>query len=472
MAFEGRSDGLVRRRALLKLGATAALGAATVPGLSLASTVGSQGAIEPLAGSWRTWFIPSGPAMRLPAPPDSAAELPRARAMVEARDAAATDRVAFWDAGSPAYRWNEIAIDMYFRNAFGPFPGPVERLLPRIQAYLNTAIHDATVATWDSKYAYRRPRPSELDPSIVPAVAVPRSPSYPSEHAAAAGAASEVLAHFAPKETEALQRMADEAAASRVAAGVQYPSDAAAGLDLGRRAASYAIDRAKNDNFDVSWSGQVPTGPGMWTGQNPVGAAERYWRPFIVPSADVLRPPPPPAFGSEQFAKELAEVKDFPRTPFTNGMAIWVEHSLRGRPHFNIRWNRELSQRVFEEHLEDNPWAARGYALLHAVYQDAWITTQDAKFTYWTARPTMVDPSIRTLIPVPNHPSYVSNGSALASGPSLILGYLFPRDAEKFWQTAVEFSEARLWAGIHFRSDIEASQRMGEQLAKLAIAHG
>jgi hypothetical protein len=244
----------LNRRALLRAGlaATAAVGAAAVPAVGQAWTAGSRGLIEPAAGAWKTWFLPSGSHLRLPPPPDSTGELSQVRGMVGRIDKERLDRIAYWDAGAPPYRWNEIAIDMYFRNAFGAFPGPVERLFPRIQAYLNTAIYDATVAAWDSKYAHRRPRPSELDPSIAPVVAIPRSPAYPSEHAAAAGAAAEVLAHFAPKEADGLRKLAEEAADSRVWAGVQYPSDAAAGLELGRKVAPYAIDAAKNDNFDTA----------------------------------------------------------------------------------------------------------------------------------------------------------------------------------------------------------------------------
>jgi len=35
---------------------------------------------------------------------------------------------------------------------------------------------------------------------------------------------------------------------------------------------------------------------------------------------------------------------------------------------------------------------------------------------------------------------------------------------------ANECGDARLWAGIHFPSDIEVSRRMGEQLAALTLA--
>ena len=216
-----------------------------------------------------------------------------------------------------------------------------------------------------------------------------------------------MLAYFAPKEADALRKMAEAAAGSRVAAGVQYPSDAAAGLDLGRKAAAASIEAAKNDNYDTAnWDGKMPEGPGIWKGQNPVGVTDRFWKPFVVPSADALRPPPPPAPRLARAGEGGRGGQSYPRTPTSTGLAIWVEYQLRGRPNFNIVWNRELSRRVFEEHLEDNPWAARGYALLHAAYQDAWITTQDAKFAYWTARPSMFDPTITTVVPVPNHPSY------------------------------------------------------------------
>jgi membrane-associated phospholipid phosphatase len=454
------------RRGLLRAGlaATAAVGAAALPGLSLANTAGSRGLIEPAAGAWKTWALPGGSALRLPPPPDSQGELGQVRGILGRLGGATLDRVAYWDAGSPPYRWNELANQMFFDGAFGALN------FPRIQAYLNLALYDATVAAWDSKYAHNRPRPSELDPSIVPAVAVPRSPAYPSEHAAVAGAASEVLAFFAPKEADTLRKLAQEAADSRVMAGVQYPSDAAAGLDLGRRVAPFVLEMARHDNYDTAtWDGRIPERPGLWKGQNPAGVAERFWKPLVVASADALRPPPPPAHDSPERAREVEEVRSFPRTPFTNGFSIYVAYMIRGGPNTNIRWNRELSQRVFEEHLEDNPWAARSYALLHAVYHDAWITTQDAKFAYWTARPTMFDPAIKTTIPVPNHPSYPSNASAVNTSPALVLGYLFPREAAAFKKAADEIGDSRLWAGVHFRSDVETSRRMGEQLAKVAL---
>jgi len=284
-------------------------------------------------------------------------------------------------------------------------------------------------------------------------------------------AASEVLAYFAPNEAEMLHNLAAEASDSRVSAGVQYPSDGAAGMDIGRSVAALAIEAAKSDNYDTAtWDGKIPEGPGLWKGQNPNGVADRYWKPLIVPSADALRAPPPPAFDSPQRQQEIDAVKNFPRTPTTNGLAFWTQYGGRGAPNFNIIYNREISRRVFEEHLEDSPMPARIYALLHATCQDAWITTQDTKFTYWTARPNMFDPSITTLFPNPTNPSYVSNGSALSSAPTIILSHFFQRDAAYFKKLGDDYGDARLWAGIHFPSDISTSRDMGEQLAKIALA--
>lgn len=48
----------------------------------------------------------------------------------------------------------------------------------RALALVAAAIADATIAAWDSKYAYNRQHPSSLDATVTPVVAVPRSPSY------------------------------------------------------------------------------------------------------------------------------------------------------------------------------------------------------------------------------------------------------------------------------------------------------
>ena len=129
--------------------------------------------VEPNAGNWQTWVLRSGNQMRLAAPPsDAAAELQSLKQIMGSADDAAKMQVAYWDAGPPAYRWMKIASQqMISHNLAAPF-------YTRGMALVAVAMYDATVAAWDSKYAFNRPRPSQSDPSIAPLVAVPRNPSY------------------------------------------------------------------------------------------------------------------------------------------------------------------------------------------------------------------------------------------------------------------------------------------------------
>ena len=236
--------------------------------------------IEPRAGEWRTWVLASGKELRLPPPLDTqatATELPKLQALAGRRDAAALERIRYWDFWSPAFRWNEMLIDpRVAQNLFGP-----DGL--RAFAMLNVAIHDALIAAWDSKYAHNRRRPGESDPQLATALPVPRSPSYPCEHAVAAGAGSAVLAHLFPKDAQRFAEAAEEASRSRVMAGVVYPSDARAGLDLGRAVGARVIESFKLDG--TKWAGTVPVGPCLWQGTNPIGIDEMRWKLFVLSSA-------------------------------------------------------------------------------------------------------------------------------------------------------------------------------------------
>ena len=102
---------------------------------------------------------------------------------------------------------------------------PLSAYPHRAFAYVSVAMHDATIAAWESKYFYNRRRPAEVDPTLRTRVATPNSPSYPSEHAAAAGAAAAVLSYLLPDEAAYFQALAEEAGRSRLFAGVQFPSD-------------------------------------------------------------------------------------------------------------------------------------------------------------------------------------------------------------------------------------------------------
>ena len=268
------------------------------------------GLIEPQAGTWKTWVITSGSQFRAPPPPDRIAtekELGELAQIAATRDAAALDRVAYWNTGSPSYRWSEIAVAEHLRI------GTPWQIATRDLALMHIAIYDAMVAAWDSKYAYKRPRPSAVNADLALLLPNPPSPSYPAEHAVAAGAASEVLAYIFPERAEYFRKLAEEAAHSRLIAGVNYPSDVAAGTALGRQVAALVIARGKSDGTDAKWSGSVPTGPGKWTGVNPILPMAGTWKPRVLSAPGEFRPGPPVAYDSLEKAAELAEIKGFPR---------------------------------------------------------------------------------------------------------------------------------------------------------------
>jgi membrane-associated phospholipid phosphatase len=415
--------------------------------------------IEPGAGTWRTWVISSGKDLRLAPPPDDQAtkrELEHLNTLLMQGDAPSLDRVQYWDAGSPSYRWNEIFTDIAVSHGTGTVP-------LRAAVLMNVAIHDALIAAWDSKYAHNRKRPHEADPRVTPVVAVPRSPSYPCEHSVAAGAAATVLAHLFPKQAQRLGQMAEEASRSRVTAGAVFPSGARAGLDLGRAVGARVLEYAKTD--EAKWSGTVPVGPGLWKGTEPGGINEVRWKTFALTAASEFRPGPPPAPESAERAAELAEVKNFKRTPLTNGKALYWQFNQYGTPGLLYRLGDEVGRRLAEAGLDRNPpRAARAYALVHVAHYDAYVASQDAKFHYWTARPNQFDPTLTTVVPTPNFPSYPSNAASVGMAAAHVLSHLFPREASRYTSWADEFGESRIWAGIHFRSDLQAGWELGRRV--------
>ena len=432
-----------------------------------ASAQTATGQIEPRAGKWQTWVLKSGSELRLRPPPDAqatASEIQELRALTGQRDAATLERIRYWDFSSPAYRWNEMLTDTAAPQNFGAGGG----LGIRAFAMLNVAIHDALIAAWDSKYAYNRRRPSEADRKLASAVPLPQSPSYPCEYSAAAGAGSAVLAHLFPTEAKRFADAAEEVARSRVMAGVAYPSDTRAGLDLGKAVAARVIEHLKMDG--KKWEGAVPVGPGLWVGSNPGGVDDVGWKPFVLSSANQFRPGPPPAPDSPERAAETAEVKNFKRTPVTNSKVFYWQFGQYGGPGVLHRLSDEVGRRLAELGLDRNaPRAARAYALVHVAHYDGWIASQDAKFHYWTARPNQFDPTITTVVPNPNFPTYVSNAATLGTAPTTVLSHLFPREAARYRSLAQEFGESRLWAGIHFRSDIEAGYAIGRGVGQKVI---
>ena len=414
------------------------------------------------AGAWKTWAIASGGELRLPPPPDSSAteaEAAELKALAGQR-AAAHDRIAYWDAGPPSYRWVQIGVD---RIMAGPLKG---LNAARHVALVNVAIYDATVAAWDSKYAYNRARPSVGDASLPAAIATPPSPSYPDERAATAAAASGVLSYLYPQDAAHFSDLAAEAAQSRVIAGVAYPSDAKAGLDLGAAVAEKVIARARTDGFDRPWTGTVPAGPGLWNGTNPLMPLAGTWQTWVLQPADRFRPEPPPAYDSPQKRAELAEIKTFKRSFDSNATAFYAQ-TADGI--FGL-WYADAGQWMLEDRLDaDAPRAALIYAAMSMAHHDAMVACWEAKYTYWAIRPFQLDPEVTTLFATPNHPSYPAAHGCGSASIAAVMAHYFPTRAAFITGKAEQMAWSRLAAGIHYRSDIVAGLSLGKSVAEIVV---
>jgi membrane-associated phospholipid phosphatase len=450
---------------LTGLGLIALLSIGAVGGL-FAKPKAAAFQIEPGAGSWHTWVLTSGSQLRPAKPPDrraTQAEIQELKQMANQRNQVILDRIAFWNTGAPAYRWNEFMTQEALAHNLGSPRGS------RAYAILNTAISDATVAAWDAKYTYRRLRPRNVNRSLTTVIETPLSPAYPSEHAVTAGAASEILAYLFPERAAHYRQLAIEAGEAFLYAGVQYRSDYVAGLKLGQDVAALAIERAQNDGSGAVWDGTMPTGPGYWTGSNPVLPMGGTWKTFALDSGSEFRPGPPNAYDSPEMAAELNEVKTFTRTPYTNTTALFWEHGAGGARAF-VFWNEQTGRKLFEYGLDANPpRAARAYALQSVAFYDGFVACWDAKYTYWAIRPFQLDPTLTTVFTTPNHPSYPSAHSCLSGSSAEVLAYLFPRDAAAIQTMLTEVAESRIWAGIHFRNDVNVGLQLARDVAGKVI---
>jgi membrane-associated phospholipid phosphatase len=69
----------------------------------------------------------------------------------------------------------------------------------------------------------------------------------------------------------------------------------------------------------------------------------------------------------------------------------------------------------------------------------------------------------------PRHPAYTSGHSTFSAAASKVLAYFFPEEESQLTRLANNIGTARLWAGVHWRSDHIAGQRVGRAVGELVI---
>ena len=332
-----------------------------------------------------------------------------------------------------------------------------------------------------------------------------------SAEAAAAQAAHDVLVAL-PNLLPTAGAAADALLASELA---QIPPGRLhKGVDVGKRVAKEILSWRQNDGY-AGANPQPPaflasTLPGIWvpTASGPYQFSLIYnVMPFGLLTQFQFLPTPFPQLESDEYAAAFNEVKDVGRsnsTVRTPEQGRFAQLFAGNGPAYkNVTSVFRLWSNVASDVSTANSLSlvdtARLFALMWASMHDSVLTSHSSKAVYRLWRPetaiahadldnnpkTAAEPGWAPLIPTPPYPAYSSNMTCLATGASRMLAHVLGSDAQSFtatwytatgavvfaqpytslWALAVDEANSRVWGGIHYRFDIEASQVSCTQVA-------
>jgi hypothetical protein len=403
---------------------------------------------------------------------------------------------------SEVTHWNQVAA-----TTLVAFPGPNGGAPPAFQINMGMvqgAVYDAANAIGPKQH-----RPYLLNR---------RAGAKSSIDAAVATAAYVVLSDLVstapervpfPNRAALLNTLASEYAASLDA--IDDDSFKRQGIAVGRAAAEAMLDaRVGDGRFGPSqW---VPnTAPGHWapllSGGQPV-LDPTPWvggvKPFFLQSSSQFRSAPPPALDSAQYAADFNEVKSLgratgsTRTDDQTYRARWWQSSP------TLSWN-EVARQLIARNKLDAADSARLLALQNLTGADAAINCWNDKYYFdfwrpWNAIPraledgngaTAPDASWAALLTAP-YPEWPSGhncldgahvgvlrmffGDAIQGGFQITSTFVNPggpavRMFDTFSQPLAELIEARIWAGLHYRSADVAGQVLGRNVANYGAAN-
>lgn len=371
--------------------------------------------------------------------------------------------------------WNKRAGDIVVDAGIGPLPA--ERALAMVQAAVYEAVNAIT----------RRYPVSDL--KLEPAAGA-------SVEAAVAAANRAVLTQLVPNQTAAI----DKAYQAAIAA-VSGEAARKYGIEAGEQAAQGILAMRANDGAFDQETYRPVSGAGVYVPTViPEAPQWQHRKPWLMTDPAQVRPAPPPALGSERWARDYNEVKALGRfdsqvrTAEQTAIARFWEEVMPPIYHGIVRSvamqpGREITQN------------ARLLAAVTQASDDALIAVFDAKYHYGFWRPftairngdidgngaTERDPSWKPFIDTPMHPEYpcahcivsAAVGTVLqadiGNNPSPVLTTVskVAGDVSRSWASAGDFMQevinARIYDGVHYRNSGETGADMGKQVAKLAI---
>lgn len=463
------------------------------------------------AGTWKTVLLSRPDTFAVAAPsavtsPAYIAELNEIKGYQKNLTDAQEQSIKYWSAGG-VLRWNEIMRDLVakynlpaYQNPDGTYPIPSSAnpfaypLFPfanppyaaRAYAYISAAQYDALIACWYYKKLYNRSQPYVVDAGVTAKVPQTTLPSYPSEAAVLAGVTAEMMKLFFPDEIGNIQLKAQDQELSAIMSGAATRSDVVAGEALGRQVAQQFIARGKADNAgkavgtQTDWTnletatiarGEIPWYSLDLPKRPPMLPLFGKVTPFLFDAATVatLRPGPPPATLSDQMKTETDEVYGYVKKPTREYFRIvhfWADGVATYTPPGH--WDAIASEDFIKKNFSEVRWA-RNMALLNMGLMDAAIVCWDTKYFYFNARPTQLNPAIKTLTGIPNFPSYISGHSTFSGAAAAILGYIIPERANDYSAMAQEASTSRMVGGIHYRSDCAVGLTVGKNVGNYAV---
>lgn len=242
------------------------------------------------------------------------------------------------------------------------------------------------------------------------------------------------------------------------------------------KAPASVVVMAKEDRAAAAWSGTVPTGEDKWSSLSnppsaPLGLPLGTTRPFFLKNASEFRAPPPPAITSPEFRATLGEVRrisDSRNYEQLRYARYW--ENLTGAFTAGV-WNEVARDMIAARGLGEAE-SARVLAVMHMAGFDAILACHDSKYAYWVPRPTQLDPEIKLAVGAPNHPSYPSNHACISGAMGFVLDAHFPEQRGRNLAMARQAGESRIYAGIHYRIDIDEGMKIAENVSARALQTG
>jgi hypothetical protein len=286
---------------------------------------------------------------------------------------------------------------------------------------------------------------------------------------------------------------------------------------FGEQVAAVIIKRLSNDNYKETRGMEryevkknvagrwVPTPPDYADGVEPHWAKMKT---FCLDSANQFRPMPPPAYELQKnslFQKETQEVYNLSKSLTDNQIDIisfWDDNPFVSKHKGHLMFQDKkmtpgghwlaICQLFLKQQKVDFYPALRTYTVTAIGIYEAFLSCWEAKYHYTGLRPETIisetiDKQWHPYLVTPPFPAYTSGHSTISAAAATILTNIFGenqsftdtteitynlpvRSFKSFQEAALEASESRILAGIHFRSDCVNGHQQGKKIGEWVLS--